>query len=129
MNKKIVLIAITLAALAIVLGAFGAHGLKDLVSAEKVASFETGVKYQMYAALSLMLVAFNDDKFSASPTWFYRLLITGALLFSCSIYLLSLQEVIDVKLKFLGPITPLAGLIMICAWVALFVNLLSNSKK
>lgn len=129
MNKKIVLIAITLAALAIVLGAFGAHGLKDLVSAEKVASFETGVKYQMYAALSLMLVAFNDDKFSASPTWFYRLLITGALLFSCSIFLLSLQEVIDVKLKFLGPITPLGGLIMICAWVALFVNLLSNSKK
>lgn len=129
MNKKVLIIAISLMIVAIILGAFGAHELKELVSPEKVASFETGVKYQIYAALSLLIVAFNQEKLVTCPKWFYRFLIAGLLLFSGSIYLLSIQEIINIKLKFLGPITPFGGLLMIVSWVFLFSSVLSKKNK
>ncbi|MES2799315.1 MAG: DUF423 domain-containing protein [Bacteroidota bacterium] len=129
MKKNSSIIGISLIVTSIILGAFAAHGLEKLVSPEKLLSFETGVKYQMYGGLALLLVAFNDDKFVKSPTWFYRLLLTGVLLFSGSIYLLSLQEVLDMKLKLLGPITPIGGLFMICAWISLLLSVLSTAKK
>lgn len=129
MNKKVLIIAISLMIVAIILGAFGAHGLKELVSPEKVASFETGVKYQIYAALSLLIVAFNQEKLATCPKCFYRLLLGGLLLFSGSIYLLSIQEVIDVKMKFLGPVTPIGGLLMIVSWVFLLFSVLSKKNK
>lgn len=113
MNKKQVIIAVIFLLTAIILGAFGAHGLKSLVSPEKIVSFEVGVRYQMYLGLLLLILGLNNDKFQFSIKWISSLLIAGAILFSGSIYLLSIQELTTINLKFLGPITPLGGSLMI----------------
>lgn len=113
MNKKQVIIAVIFLLLAIALGALGAHGLKSLISAKKIASFEVGVRYQIYIGLLLLILGLNNDKFQFSIKWISSLLIAGAILFSGSIYLLSFEELTTINLKFLGPITPLGGSLMI----------------
>lgn len=115
--------SIALIFLAIVLGAFGAHALKELVTLEKLNSFETGVRYQMFGGLALLILGLNADRFSFSLRPFFRLNLIGILLFSLSIYLLALQEVIGVSLRFLGPVTPLGGLLLIVSWALLFFQL------
>ena len=106
-------------ALSIVLGAFEAHALKKILSDERLISFETGVRYQMYAAFFLLIVGYILKFESPSEKWISILMIGGTILFSFSIYLLSLQDVLGTNLKFLGPITPLGGLMMIISWVML----------
>lgn len=123
MSRNIVLTSIALIFLAIVLGAFGAHALKELVTLEKLNSFETGVRYQMFGGLALLILGLNADRFSFSLRPFFRLNLIGILLFSLSIYLLALQEVIGVSLRFLGPVTPLGGLLLIVSWALLFFQL------
>lgn len=123
MNKKMVLTAATLILLAIVLGAFGAHALKEIISAEKLISFETGVRYQMYTGITLLVIGLNAVKIGGSIRVFFGLQLIGILLFSLSIYLLALQEVIGVSLRFLGPVTPLGGLLLIVSWALLFFQL------
>lgn len=122
MNKNIVLIALLLLIIGIVLGAFGAHGLKELVTPERLQTFEVGVKYQFYHGLGLLVLGLNADKFgfSLKPVWI--LLFIGTLLFSVSIYFLSLQDILGVELKFLGPVTPIGGLLMIIGWVILLLK-------
>lgn len=127
MNKKFLIIAIILIATSIILGAFGAHGLKKIVDAAQVASFETGVKYQMYAGLSMLIIALNHDRFKGKINLFYNLLLIGSIMFSFSIYLLSIQVPLGMSLKFLGPVTPLGGLLMIVAWITLLLNSLKNN--
>ena len=111
---------------AIILGAFGAHGLKVLVSSQNLASFEVGVRYQMYVGLILLVLGFNSDKLKFSLKWVTNLLSMGAVLFCGSIYLLSLQELTTVKLSFLGPITPIGGSLMIASLLVLMVKLIKN---
>lgn len=105
--------------LSIVLGAFGAHALKKVLSVDKLTSFETGVRYQMYAALYLLIVGYILKFETSSERWISLLMIIGTVLFSGSIYLLSLQETMGVRMPFLGPITPLGGTLMIASWVIL----------
>jgi uncharacterized membrane protein YgdD (TMEM256/DUF423 family) len=126
MNKKIVLTAAVLLMLAIILGAFGAHGLKDKVSPERIATFEVGVRYQFYIGLAMLILGFNEEKlgFSLKPTFLFLLL--GVLFFSVSIYFLAIQEILGASLKFLGPITPLGGLLMI---IGLFVFIVKLMRK
>ncbi|MEN9441825.1 MAG: hypothetical protein RLZ33_1902 [Bacteroidota bacterium] len=126
MNKKIVLTAAVLLLLAIVLGAFGAHGLKDKVTPERIATFEVGVRYQFYIGLAMLILGFNEEKlgFSLKPT--FILLLIGVLFFSVSIYFLAIQEILRASLKFLGPITPLGGLLMI---IGLFVFIVKLMRK
>ena len=85
MNKKIVITAAALLAVAIILGAFGAHGLKAIVSPEKVESFETGVKYQFYSAFGLLILGLNTAKFHFSLKVVNSLLLIGTFLFSFSV--------------------------------------------
>lgn len=124
MNKKIVLTAAILLMLAIILGAFGAHGLKDKVSPERIATFEVGVRYQFYIGLVMLILGFNEEKlgFSLKPT--FILLLIGVLFFSVSIYFLAIQEILGASLKFLGPITPLGGLLMIIGLIFFIVKLM-----
>lgn len=101
---------------AVVFGAFGAHALKARLSVESLAAFQTGVQYQMFHALALvltglLLLQFRD---SASLAWAARLFLAGIVLFSGSIYLLTLTE-----MRWPGPITPLGGLCFIAAWAML----------
>jgi uncharacterized membrane protein YgdD (TMEM256/DUF423 family) len=116
MNRTIALTGTILLLISIVLGAFGAHALKELVKEEQLISFETGVRYQMIHGLALLVLGLNASRHSFQLKPIFRLLLIGVILFSVSIYFLSLQDVLEVKLKFLGPITPLGGLLMIVGW-------------
>lgn len=102
--------------LSVILGAFGAHALKKILSVERLESFETGVRYQMYAAFFLLIAGYILKFDTSSQKWISILMIVGTMLFSFSIYLLSLQDYLGANLKFLGPITPLGGLFMIVSW-------------
>jgi uncharacterized membrane protein YgdD (TMEM256/DUF423 family) len=126
MNKKIILTAAVLLIVAIILGAFCAHGLKDNVSPERIVTFEVGVRYQFYIGLAMLILGLNEEKlgFSLKPT--FLLMLVGILFFSVSIYFLAIQELLGVSLKFLGPITPLGGLLMI---IGLFVFIIQIMRK
>ena len=113
-------IVLTIASLygmtAIILGAFGAHAFKKFLPDEKLASFEVGVRYQMYHAIALLAIGmyFQFDKsLERSAAW---CLIVGTFVFSVSVYLLSFADHWGANLKFLGPITPLGGLLMVVGW-------------
>lgn len=105
--------------LSVILGAFGAHAFKKILSIERLESFETGVRYQMYAAFFLLIVGYLLKFETTSEKWISILMIAGTFLFSVSIYFLSFQDVWGINLKFLGPITPLGGLFMILSWAML----------
>jgi uncharacterized membrane protein YgdD (TMEM256/DUF423 family) len=102
--------------LSVILGAFGAHALKKILSVERLESFETGVRYQMYAAFFLLIAGYILKFDTSSQKWISILMIAGTMLFSFSIYFLSMQDYLGMNLKFLGPITPLGGLCMIISW-------------
>lgn len=125
MNKNIMAYGAAFALTAVILGAFGAHTLKELLSNNQLASFEIGVRYQMYHGFALLFTGFTFDKLQNTPL-IGKLFISGTLLFSLSIYLLNLQEVIGISLSFLGPITPIGGMLLIAGW---FIFLLSLLKK
>lgn len=105
--------------LSVILGAFGAHALKKILSVERLESFETGVRYQMYAAFFLLIAGYILKFDTSSQKWISIMMIAGTMLFSFSIYLLSLQDYFGMNLKFLGPITPIGGLLMILSWTLL----------
>jgi uncharacterized membrane protein YgdD (TMEM256/DUF423 family) len=109
-------ITLFLGMIAVILGALGSHALKEVLSPEQLESFTIGVRYQMTHVLLLMVVLltsyFNEDVKQTS----FWLTIVGILLFSGSIYLLNLQQLLGVKLSFLGPVTPVGGLLLITNW-------------
>ena len=112
--------------LSVILGAFGAHAFKKILSAERLESFETAVRYQIYAAFFLLIVGYILKFETPSEKWISILMITGTFLFSVSIYFLSFQDYLGVNLKFLGPITPLGGLLMIISWAMLIWHFMKN---
>lgn len=105
--------------LSVILGAFGAHAFRKILSPERLESFETGVRYQMYAAFFLLIVGWILKYETKSENLISWMMIFGTLLFSFSIYFLAFQDYLGVNLKFLGPITPIGGLLMIISWVML----------
>jgi len=114
-----------LGALAVVLGAFGAHALKKILSEAELKSFETGVKYQMYHALVLLIIGFNFNLETISEKYMVYCFTAGILLFSFSIYGLVISSAKNKKIKFLGPVTPLGGLFLIVGWALLFYSILN----
>ena len=112
--------------LSVVLGAFGAHALKKILSVERLTSFETGVRYQMYSALFLLIVGYILKFETPAEKWISILMIAGTFIFSFSIYLLAFNDVSSISFKFLGPITPLGGLMMIISWAMLIFYFLKN---
>lgn len=111
---------------AVILGAFGAHALKKILSVDKLASFETGVKYQMYSALFLLIVGYILKFEAPSEKWISILMIAGTFIFSVSIYLLAFSEVAAIPSKILGPLTPFGGLMMIISWAMLIFYFAKN---
>ena len=109
---------------AVVFGAFGAHLLKKKLTTEQLHSFETGVKYQMYHAIVLLVVGSHlQDKASINNYIVYAFII-GVTLFSFSIYGLVISSANNKKIKILGPITPLGGLFLIIGWALLIYKFL-----
>ena len=127
-DKKIVVSASILAALSIALGAFGAHGLKEILSSEALTSFETGVRYQMYHALALLSIGFALPVPVKTRNWVFRFFIFGIVLFSGSIYLLSMKDILPFSVSFLGPVTPVGGLLLIFGWLRLLYGIISTKK-
>ncbi len=120
MNYWVLIFACLFGMLAIIFGAFGAHKLKKIMSPELLQSFETGVKYQIYHAIVLLILGLNLEFKSSIETWIAFCFIIGTILFSFSIYGLSLSAAKEKKLKFLGPITPIGGLFLVAGWGLLF---------
>lgn len=114
-----------LGGLAVIFGAFGAHALKKILSEEQLKSFETGVKYQMYHAIVLLIIGFNFSLEISSEKYMVYSFIIGIILFSFSIYGLVISSAKNKKLRFLGPITPLGGLFLIIGWCLLAYNVVS----
>ena len=109
-------------ALGIIFGAFGAHALKKIFSEDQIKNFETGVKYQMYHALLLVIIGFNIQHITSYENLLFYSLTFGILLFSFSIYGLCISSALNKKLKILGPITPIGGLLLLLGWVVLILN-------
>lgn len=116
MNKGILITGAILGALAVILGAFGAHGLKNLVEPEAVKTFETGVKYQMYHALLLLFVGGNTLLSTSTKNTIMYLVIAGVILFSGSFYGLSTNNLTSFDFRKIGFITPIGGALLIAAW-------------
>ena len=109
---------------AVILGAFGAHALKKKFTADQQDSFETGVRYQFYHAIVLLITGFAQAAGlieSGAYTWLF---ISGTILFSCSIYGLCLSGAFGTKWRFLGPVTPLGGSILVAGWISLLLTIL-----
>ena len=126
MEKKIFVSAAMLGLIAVILGAFAAHGLRSALSVLSLESFQTGVRYQMYHAFFLFVVGLLPQLTLAQKSRLFWLTIIGVVLFSGSIYLLSSNTLTPIDFGFLGPITPIGGLFLISAWVVLFYHLLKN---
>ena len=124
MNKKCLLTGVILGIIAIILGAFGAHGLKELISVEYQQTFETGVRYQMYHALFLLLVGNISALPQKTRTLICYLVSVGVLLFSVSIYALATNALSNFDFKVIGFVTPIGGLLLIVAWIVFGYGLL-----
>ena len=125
MYKLFLVVGALLAALSVALGAFGAHGLKKIADAETVAIYQTGVQYQMYHALALILVGLLAERMSSgllgSAGFFF---IGGVVLFSGSLYLISSFKAMNKLVPAgIGILTPIGGLLFIIGWVLLLIAL------
>ena len=112
-NAPFIRLAAILGALAVILGAFGAHSLERLISPDSLETFETGVRYHFYHTIMIALVAvllhIREIKIRRTAAWLFAI---GILLFSGSIYLLSIREIVNLG-SWLGPITPIGGTLFI----------------
>ena len=128
MNKRILITASLLGAIAVILGAFGAHGLKKFVDAETIGIYQTGVQYQMYHALALIAVGILAQRFENA--WIHYagfFFIGGIVCFSGSLYLLSSFRAMNkVVPTFIYPITPLGGILFILGWALLLFALIKK---
>jgi uncharacterized membrane protein YgdD (TMEM256/DUF423 family) len=122
MSKTILMTASVLLAMAVAIGAFGAHGLKSHLSEAMLQTYKTGVEYHFYHALGLLLIGVLTISFpSELLKWSAIFLMVGVVLFSGSLYVLAITGI-----KWFGAITPLGGLSFIAGWGLLFVAVLKK---
>jgi uncharacterized membrane protein YgdD (TMEM256/DUF423 family) len=128
MERKIILLASLIGGVAVVLGAFAAHGLKPLLAVSAFDSLGTGIRYQMYHAFLLFYIGSTSRLNNKQQSILYKLILSGVLLFSGSIYLLSTNDLTSFNFKVIGFVTPLGGLFLITSWILLFVYNLRNKS-
>ena len=128
MEKNFFLAASILGLIAVVLGAFAAHGLRNALVTTSLESFQTGVRYQMYHAFFLFVVGLMPQLHPQQKKRLFWLTLLGVLLFSGSIYLLATNALTSTNFDFLGPVTPIGGLLLIMAWGLLAFYLLKRKK-
>ncbi len=125
MQKTFGIIATLYGALAVILGAFGAHALKDKLDTYQHTIYEKAVSYQFYHVAALLAIALLADKLQVKTLslagWFFT---AGILFFSGSLYLLATRSLLglDALTPVLGPITPIGGLCFIIGWILLLVS-------
>lgn len=117
-EKTFFIIGALSAAIAVALGAFGAHGLRERLTPQLLEIFETGVRYEIYHAFAILFVAFALTRWQSNllpfAGWAF---VIGTILFSGSLYLLALTDT-----RWLGAITPLGGVAFIAGWILLAVG-------
>ena len=131
MRKSFLVSGIICALLAVAFGAFGAHGLKKWVDVEEIDVFKTGVQYQFYHALALIITSILSQK---KPDWKIKwagnFFIGGIVLFSGSLYSITFCKAMELSVpKWLFPITPLGGVFFICGWFVLLFSVLKSDKQ
>ncbi len=127
MQKSFIKLAALLGALAVMLGAFAAHGLKQILLPGNLQVFETAVRYQFYHVFALLAAGFLYNEFANKfMKWAGFLFVTGIILFSGSLYLLCYVKYQNLNMNWIGAITPLGGAAFIAGWVCLFIGV---SKK
>lgn len=126
--KQLLLIGIS-GAISVSLGALGAHGLKNklqtgLISPDQLNGFDTAVKYQVYHTLAMLGVVILKLNFSNKfLNWAYNLFFYGIILFSGSLYFLCTRNLFGADwLKFLGPVTPIGGMLFVLGWICLSIS-------
>jgi len=131
MHKRFITTGALLGAIAVALGAFGAHGLKKIVPAETVQTFQTGVQYQMYHSLALLLTGLLYEKcYQKFARLAGILFMIGIILFSGSLYLLTAGKAAETaSLDKMGIITPLGGVAFIAGWLFLFVAAMKKTER
>lgn len=128
MERKIISSALILGITAIILGAFGAHALKNELTEEALVTFETGVKYQMYHALFLLFLGTTALVSDVVKKKVFQLVVVGVVFFSGSIYVLATRTITGIDFRPLGIVTPIGGTLLILGWTALLWNLTLRKK-
>ena len=128
MHRTFLKIGAAMGGISVLLGAFGAHQLKEYLNPEVMATFQTGVTYQFYHSIAILLAGVLHKRYPNDwIVWAGRLFITGTILFSGSLYLLTLLKSIkDVGLQGFGLLTPLGGLLLVGGWLGLMMGIPSN---
>ncbi|HMI05596.1 MAG TPA: DUF423 domain-containing protein [Pedobacter sp.] len=126
MNKRILITASLLGAIAVILGAFGAHGLKKAVGAGDLEIWAKGVEYQFYHVFALLFLArFKIGNRLVKLS--YGFFTFGILLFSGSLYLLATRSLLNAGfVDYIGPVTPIGGLLLILGWLSMFLAALKE---
>jgi len=130
MRKVFLRIGSLLAMLAVILGAFGAHALKEMLPVERLTIFETGVRYHFYHAFAILIVAlfihFRKTKLLTTAAWLFT---AGIVCFSGSLYILAFRDMLSFSVAWLGPVTPLGGLLFVAGWLTFFISSFSDPVK
>lgn len=131
MEKKWVITGLILVIIAIILGAFGAHGLKGLTSDKDIlTAFDTATKYQFFQGLGFLVIPFITTRFAIPGKAVFFLLLIGTIFFSGSIYGLTYSKIHagGSLSKIFGPVTPIGGLLMILGWTVLLIQVIRSKK-
>ena len=123
MEKKFLITGSVFMLIAVVLGAMAAHALKNYLSTEQINSFETGVRYLVYHGLALLILSQVQAVTTGGGMPIFWLFTIGVILFSGSIFLLATSGITSLNFKFLGPVTPIGGLLLISGWVFVIVKI------
>jgi uncharacterized membrane protein YgdD (TMEM256/DUF423 family) len=131
MHKSFLSIAAVLGALSVALGAFAAHRLKEIVSPDAVAVFETGVRYQFYHVFALLFVGLVSDRVSNRwVIWAGNCFIMGIIFFCGSLYTLTALKAAEISpMRLIGIATPVGGVFFIAGWVFLWLAFIRSDKK
>ncbi|CAL65093.1 DUF423 domain-containing protein [Christiangramia forsetii] len=129
MNRKFLIAGTVFGSFAVILGAFAAHGLKGSISLESLRSFETGVRFQMYHALLLLIIGSLKSLQERELNIVFYLICIGIILFSGSIYLLSTGSMFGVDFTPFALLTPLGGSLLIIGWIILLLKFIKLKKK
>jgi len=123
MHKHYIGIAALLGAITVAIGAFGAHGLQKITADTVILhSYQTAVQYQLVHVLALLTVGTLFERFSSTwLNWTARLFLAGIFFFSGSIYVITYLKIKGLSTGWIGPVTPLGGLLFIAGWLCLFI--------
>ena len=131
MNKNLLIIGSISGMLAVMIGAFGAHGLEGKVTESQLSAYETGVQYHFYHTFAIFiaawLVAHFQNKIFQKAGWFF---VAGLIGFSGSLYLLATRSILGIEnwAKVLGPMTPIGGTLFIIGWGMLAYGILKSTS-